>query len=149
MTRHVPGFLVVGCDQCFDLPDYFKTAVRNFSSGTFSTERRWPTMPTLMAPAALPMKPIWSMRPPARTSGAVTARKASPAPTVSTIVLVKRRDAQRRPELSVEGDAAVLTVRDHDLAAIEPRRQRILRDLHDVGILSVIASRASGASRQT
>ena len=57
-------------------------------SETLSTDRRWPTIPTLRAPAALPMTPASSISPPAAAIGAVTAKNASPAPTVSTTVLV-------------------------------------------------------------
>jgi len=67
---------------------YFNKVVTYFASGIFSTELRCPTIPTFMAPAALPTKPAISNRPLAATSGAETAKNASPAPTVSTTVLV-------------------------------------------------------------
>src|SRR5262249_18729522 len=63
---------------------YFSSAVMALITADFSIVVRWPTISTLSAPTTLPMKPTRSIEPPAATKGAVTARNASPAPTVST-----------------------------------------------------------------
>src|SRR3954453_10809509 len=68
---------------------YLSRPVMPLISDALSIERRWPTISTLSAPTTLPMKPTWCISPPAATSGAVTVRKASPAPTVSTTFLAK------------------------------------------------------------
>ena len=64
---------------------YFNRAVMNLKNGASSIEDRLPKNPTAMAPAALPIKATKSIGKPAATQGAVSARKASPAPVVSTI----------------------------------------------------------------
>src|SRR2546428_13599260 len=61
----------------------FKYAIK---SG-FVTEVRWPTILHFIAPAALPIKSKSSIEP-VFAIGAVTANKASPAPIVSTTLLV-------------------------------------------------------------
>src|SRR5437868_1426462 len=58
--HHVP-FSVIHNRSPESSPRYFSNAVTNLTNGTFSTDLRWPTMPTLMAPAALPMKATSSM----------------------------------------------------------------------------------------
>src|SRR6266540_1018341 len=63
---------------------HFSSAVRLLITADFSMVLRWPTISTLSAPTTLPMNPTRSIAPPAAISGEVTARKASPAPTVST-----------------------------------------------------------------
>src|SRR5579864_4824263 len=71
----------------FRLRCYLSRPVMPLIRAAFSIERRWPTISTFNAPTTLPMKPTRFIGAPAATSGAVTARNASPAPTVSTTFL--------------------------------------------------------------
>src|SRR5580700_580925 len=73
----------------FRLQYYLSRPVMPLIKAAFSIERRWPTISTFSAPTTLPMKPTRFIGAPAATSGAVTARNASPAPTVSTTFLAK------------------------------------------------------------
>src|SRR6202034_2526493 len=79
---------------------YLRRPVMPLMSDAFSIERRWPTISTLSAPTTLPMKPMRLIGPPAATSGAVTARKASPAPTVSITFLANAEMVCTMPPLS-------------------------------------------------
>src|SRR5580700_73744 len=74
---------------CPRLQCYLSRPVMPLIRAAFSIERRWPTISTFNAPTTLPMKPTRFIGAPAATSGAVTARNASPAPTVSTTFLAK------------------------------------------------------------
>src|ERR1700676_3620408 len=74
---------------CPRLQCYLSRPVMPLIKAAFSIERRWPTISTFNAPTTLPMKPTGFTGAPAATNGAVTARNASPAPTVSTTFLAK------------------------------------------------------------
>src|SRR5262249_29643672 len=72
----------VRSDAISHLLTHLRSPFRLLTTPALSIERRCPTISTLSAPTTLPMKPTRSNGPPAATSGAVTDRNASPAPTV-------------------------------------------------------------------
>ena len=70
------------CFACTHDP-YFNNPVNALTRDGLSTDWRCPTFSILRAPTTFPINPTRSISPPAATSGAVTARKASPARTIS------------------------------------------------------------------
>src|SRR3989338_2404348 len=68
---------------------HFSNVVIYLNSGTGSTDDLLPTINTFMAPTALPIKPAISTGVFLNMQGEVTEKKASPAPTRSTISLEK------------------------------------------------------------
>ena len=119
----------------------------NLISGTFSTELRWPTMPTLIAPAALPMKAdildVAAGGDQRRRDG---QERVAGADRVDDGLGEggNARDARLRREWV----AAERAMGDDDVVAIDPAVQPFSITAAMSPNLSLAASRASGASMQ-
>src|SRR5580692_7675823 len=128
--------------------NYFSSPVMPLIRAAFSIERRWPTISTLSAPTTLPMKPTLFIGAPAATSGAVTARNASPAPTVSTTFLANAGMVWVMPPVSNVTQPCLpwVTMIFEQSMWFSASRRAMSPTL---ATRSLTASRASGASMQT